>query len=170
MRKTLRSKALFLAAPMLVLAACAQPVEISQPPVMYTATKPLNERGNTTLSARTYTKTKSGREEIVGVACRFEGDGFASEFSSPAVLIAPELHTKTPPASVTCTYNGAVKTVVLTPFNRTTSEINDRALQLGAGGGVVGVLIGGAFATVQNAKRDAAQDVYAYPLAVVEFD
>lgn len=165
----MRHLGLLCALSMSVLVACAQPQEINQPPVMYQTTKTLNERGNTTLTVRTSQKSDGRNQELVGVACTFEGDGFKANFSTPAVVIAPEMHTRTPPASVTCTHNGAVKTKVLTPYNRTVSQINAQAMQIGAGGGLAGVLIGGTMATIQNVKRDAAQDIWAYPNAEIEF-
>ncbi|MGH1367687.1 MAG: hypothetical protein ACRBCL_03660 [Maritimibacter sp.] len=165
----MRHLGLFSLVSLSVLAACAQPQEINQPPVMYQTTKALNERGNTTLTVRAVNKTDGSKKELVGVACVFEGDGFKASFSTPAVVIAPEMHTRTPPASVTCTHNGVPKTKVLTPYNRTVSEINSQAMQIGSGGGVVGVLIGGTMATIQNVKRDAAQDIWAYPNAEIEF-
>ncbi|TYB82131.1 hypothetical protein [Maritimibacter fusiformis] len=153
---------------LLALAACAG-AEINQPPVQYTATKPLNEISTTTFTTRTFTRVDGKRAEVSGVSCTFQGDGFKSSFTTPAVVIAPNMHMRTPAASVTCNYNGQSKTRVLMPFNQTLAEINSGAMSIGAGAGIVGVLVGGAVAAAQASGRDASQDVYAYPDAVIEF-
>lgn len=153
---------------LLALAACAG-AEINQPPVQYTATKPLNEISTTTFTTRTFTRIDGKRAEVSGVSCTFQGDGFKSSFTTPAVVIAPNMHMRTPAASVTCNYNGQSKTRVLMPFNQTLAEINSGAMSIGAGAGIVGVLVGGAVAAAQASGRDASQDVYAYPDAVIEF-
>lgn len=163
----MRITALLPLAAVLGLAACAS--EITKPPVPYTATKNLNERSTTTLTARAFARVDGQRQELTGVPCTFQGDGFKSSFSTPAVLIAPNMHTRTPAASVTCTYNGQSKSRVLTPYNKTLSDINSSAMSIGAGAGLIGVLVGGAVAAAQASSRDGSQDIYAYPDAVVEF-
>jgi len=163
----MRSLTLPALAAVLTLAACAS--EISTPPVAYTATKTLNERSTTTLTARAFARVDGKRQELSGVLCTFQGDGFKSSFTTPAVLIAPNMQTRTPVASVTCSYNDQSKTKTLTPYNKTLADINSGAMSIGYGAGLVGVLVGGAVAAVQSSNRDTSQDVYAYPDAVVEF-
>ncbi len=152
-----------------VLAACTG-AEINQPPIEYTATKPLNEAGRTSFTVRTFLNANGGRTEVSSVACTFKGDGFSSSFVTPAVVIAPNMQLHTPPASVTCRYNGQNMTKVLQPYNKTVNDITDNGASIGAGAGLLGALIGGAIAAASATGRDTSADIWAYPDANVEFN
>ncbi len=152
-----------------VLAACAG-AEINQPPIEYTSTKALNEAGTTSFTARTFVKGSGSRTEVTGVSCVFKGDGFKSSFVTPAVVAAPNMQLHTPPASVTCTYNGQTMTKVLKPYNKTVNDITDSGASIGASAGLLGALIGGAIASASASGRDTTADIWAYPDANVEFN
>ena len=151
------------------LAACAG-TEINQPPIRYVATKSLNERGTSSFQVVTYTKAGSGsRKQVRGVPCTFSGDGFSSSFTTPAVVVSPNMGARTPVASVVCDLDGVKKTRIVEPFNETLAGINNGAMAAATGGGLVGLLVGGAVAAVQSSNRDANQDIYGYPDVAVTF-
>ena len=150
------------------IAACAG-TEINQPPVPYVATKALNAVGSTTFTVRANAKVDGRRTELTGVPCTFQGEGFRSSFTTPAKVISPNMQGRTPPASVSCTYNGATKTRVIEPFNKTGADINSGAMAAGAGAGLVGMIVGGAVAAAQTSARDVSQDVYGYPDVAIDF-
>lgn len=164
----MRKVTLLPLAAMAFLAAC-DGAEINQPPVPYTPTKTLNEAGVTSFTARAYLKADGERNELTGVSCTFKGDGFRSSFVTPAVVSAPNMQLRTPPASVTCTYNGVSKTQVMTPYNKTVADIQNQGASYGAGGGLLGAIIGGAIATSQVNERDPSLDIWAYRSVSVEF-
>ena len=160
------------AAPLLItaaLAGCTAPYEINQPPVSYTATEPLYELGKTSFTVRAVNATEGRSHEMSGIPCRFEGEGFYSTFTVPAVVIAPDMSRRTPPASVTCTFDGRSKTVVVEPRNDTLNEIS-KSVEAGATAGAVGVIVGGTVAAVQSVTRDESRDVYGYPDVEVVFN
>ncbi|MEJ1991226.1 MAG: hypothetical protein P8X50_05755 [Maritimibacter sp.] len=155
-------------AAMAFLAACAG-ADINQPPVDYIPTQTLNEVGTTSFTVRTYSRAGGERNELSGVSCKFQGKGFHSSFVTPAVVAAPNMQLRTPPASVTCTYNGVTKTQVLKPYNKTLYDIEHNGASIGANAGLLGAIIGGAIASASASKRDTSVDVWAYHDARVEF-
>jgi hypothetical protein len=150
------------------LAACTG-VQITTPPVPYTASKELGARGSSSFTVSTYRRVQGEREQIKGVPCSFAGDGFSSSFESPAVVLSPNMQGRTSVASVTCTLDGVSKTKTIEPFNETISQINQSMRAGGIAGGLVGVLVGGAVAAVQADSRDPAQDVYGYRDVAIDF-
>lgn len=153
-----------------LLAGCAAP-EITTAPVAYTATKPLDAKGSTVIEVRSYKRANNSAQEVTGVPCTFQGDGFRSSFATPARVIAPNMQVRTPVAAVTCTYQGASRSVTLQPYNKTTANTVNGAMAAGAGAGVLGVLVGAAVGGIQNAARDENNDVWGYQDSVkVNFD
>jgi len=152
------------------LAACNS-ADITQAPIQYRATQALNAYGTSDFTARTYTKTEGGsRKEVSGVPCKFVAPGFNSSFTTPAVVVSPNMGPRTPAASVTCTYNGAEKVAILRSYNETTAEISSRAQASTAGMGLLGAVVGGIVATSQINKRDVSRDIFGYPDTAVVFD
>lgn len=153
----------------LVLAGC-QGAEITQPPVHYKATKALNPKGVDTFTARTYVKTNDGRKEVTGVPCKLTAPGFSASFVTPAVVTTPDMGTRTPPGSVTCTYEGQKKLQVMKTFNVTTTEIDTRSHSAAAGAGLLGFVVAEISASSQKSRRDATLDVYGFPDLAMVFD
>ena len=153
----------------LTLTACAS-TQINQAPVPYTTTKRLGEVGTSSFVVRTFAKVAGKRSELTGVACSFAGDGFKSSFTTPALVISPNMQGRTPPASVSCLYQGETITRPITPFNETVAGINSGAMAAGAGAGLVGLLVGGAVAAAQTSARDVNQDVYGYADVEIVFE
>lgn len=161
---------LILGGALIALAAC-QPAEIEQAPVPYTATKNLNNKGVSNFTVRSYIKHKGkAATEAKGVPCKFAGDGFRSSFVTPAILTAPDMGQLTPAASVTCTFNDKTKTVPMVAVNLTTNEIDARAMNMAAGGGLLGAVVGSISASTQKSRRDATLDRYGYNSVRVEFE
>ncbi|MAM62096.1 hypothetical protein [Maritimibacter sp. UBA3975] len=153
----------------LSLAACAMPIEVDQPPVPYITLKPLNEVGRSSFTVRAFNEESGRAREMSGIPCTFGGDGFVSTFTAPAVVTAPNMGPRTPPASVKCSYDGRTKTRSLTPVNQTIGQIAG-TVSAGANAGVVGVLVGGAVAAAQTVTRDKEADVWGYPDVSITFD
>jgi len=164
----MRSTHAILLAAAVGMTACAG-TDINQPPIRYTATKALNERGTSSFQVVTYTKSSGSRKQVRGVPCTFAGDGFSSSFTTPAVVISPNMGGRTPVASVTCNLNGEKKTRIIEAYNETLQGINNGAMSATAGGGLVGLIVGGAVAAVQSSNRDVSQDVYGYPDVAITF-
>ncbi len=145
--------------------------EITQAPVQFKQTKTLNEKGVSDFTARTYVKKKDGgRDEVVGVPCKFTAPGFYANFVTPAVVSTPDMGPRTPAGSVKCTYNDKEKLVVMRPFNETTAEIQANANSAGAGAGILGVIVSGISASTQMSRRNASLDIYGYSDASVVFE
>lgn len=152
----------------LFVAGCEQ-AEITQPPVQYVATKQLNEKGVSDFTARSFITADGTRKEISGVPCSFKAPGFRAKFVTPAVVATPDMGPRTPTGSLTCTYNGAEKLVIMRPFNETLAQIDQSAYAAGAGAGLLGVIVTGIAASNQKSRRDARLDQYGYPDTNVEF-
>ena len=153
----------------LVLAGC-QMADITQPPVQYKATKKLDAKGVDSFTARTYVKTKDGRKEVTGVPCKLTSPAFTASFVTPAVVTTPDMGQRTPPGSITCTYEGKTELVVMQVMNKTTASIEARAHSRAAGAGLLGIVVAEISASNQKARRDATLDVYGYHAVNVEFD
>ena len=165
----MRSKLALILAASLGLTACAA-TEIDQPPIRYVATKSLQERGTSSFLVVTYTRQPGQtRKQVRGVPCTFAGDGFKSTFNTPAVVISPNMGARTPVASVTCELNGEKKTKIVEAYNETLAGINNGAMAATTGGGLVGLIVGGAVAAVQAGNRDVNQDVFGYPDVDITF-
>jgi len=163
-------KPLFLSlAALLGLSACTS-VQVDTPPVRYTATKPLETHGTSSFTVSTYRRVNGDREQVKGVSCYFEGDGFYSNFVTPAVVISPNLQGSTPVASVTCLLDGERKTETLNPYNETMAGMGRTMTAAGAAGGLLGVVVGGAVVAAQATGRDETQDVYGYRDVSIDFD
>jgi hypothetical protein len=146
----------------LFIAGCAA-TAINQAPVTYTATKNLQAKGSSTLTVRTYsTAPGKGRVELSGVPCQFNGQGFYSKFTTPAVVMTPDLGPRTSAASVTCNYDDQEKTIVAFAVNKTTTDIDRRVQQSTSGAGLVGLIVGSIASTSQKNRRDTSLDVYGY--------
>ncbi|KIC11839.1 hypothetical protein RA19_04160 [Leisingera sp. ANG-M1] len=101
--------------------------------------------------------------------CKLQGQGFNSAFTTPAVVIAPEIGAKAQVASVTCSYNEEAKTKVLEPYNKTVADINANANAAAVNHGLLGALVGSIAAGVQTSRRDPSKDIYAYHSSSVVF-
>lgn len=162
-------KFILIAAALATLTACTA-ADITQAPVSYKATKTLNAKGVHNFTARTYTKSSSGRNEIVGVPCKFSANGFQSSFVTPALVTTPDMGPRTPPASITCTYEDQNKLKVMPVVNITVRDIAASARSSGYGAGLVGLVVAGISESAQKSRRDANLDVYGYNNVSVEFD
>ncbi|WP_298498124.1 hypothetical protein [uncultured Maritimibacter sp.] len=154
--------------PLVALAACSQPLQVNQAPVQYTATKPLYERGTSSFTVRVVNGSGRMSREMSGIPCTFSGDGFQSSFTAPAVVISPNLGTKTPVASVSCSFEGNTQTRPLQPINKTLQQIAG-SVSTGSTVGAVGTVVGGAVAAVQSVTRKEDNDVYGYPDVEIVF-
>lgn len=143
------------------LAGCEQ-AEITQPPVQYRATKNLSEKGVRDFTARAFIMEEGSLKEISGVPCKFSAPGFGSSFITPAVVVTPDMGTRTPTGSLTCTYNGKEKLEIMRPYNETIAEIQQSAYAAGAGAGLVGVIVSGISESTQKSRRDPNLDQYGY--------
>jgi hypothetical protein len=152
----------------LLLAGC-EVAEITQPPVQYRATKNLNEKGVSDFTARTFLFEGGSQKEVSGVPCKFSAPGFRSSFVTPAVVVTPDMGPRTPTGSITCSYNGADKLVIMRPYNETVAQIEQSANSAGAGAGLIGVIVSGISASTQKSRRDANLDQYGYPDVSVPF-
>lgn len=162
-----------LATVLLALAACGGPLEITQAPVPYAATRALNERGSTTFTVRTQHRRAGITSEVAGVPCTLAADGFGSRFTTPATLQVPNLRSRLPAAILTCTNGGDTRTLQIEPYNRTVSDTHlghqdaNPTTGLFRGlGSVVGALTG----ALELAGRDPAADVYSYRDTVILFE
>lgn len=168
----MKTTGLLAAAALVALSACTE-VQIDTPPVPYTATKDLDALGSSSFTVSTYKRVDGAREQIKGLPCSFEGDGFSSTFTSPAVLLSPNMQARTSVATITCTYEGVTKTKTIKPYNETIDQINQTMRPVGIAGGVVsgvfGLLVGGAVAAVQAEARDPTQDVHGYHDVAIDF-
>lgn len=154
----------------LIVSGCVG-ADITQAPIQFRQTKTLNEKGVSDFTARTYAKKKDGgRDELIGVACRFTAPGFYADFTTPAVVSTPDMGPRTPAGSIKCKFEGEEKLVVMRPFNETTAEIQANANSAGAGAGLLGVIVSGISASTQMSRRDAKLDIYGYPDAQVVFE
>jgi len=142
------------------LAGCAA-VPIAQEPVVYRATKALHEKGTSNLTVRS--ASSASMQEITGVPCELKGDGFVSNFTTPAIVVTPDMGPRTPVASLTCTYDGKKFFQIVQPVNDTVNGIDQNASAAGAGAGIVGLIVSGISSSSQRARRDANLDVYGYP-------
>ncbi|WP_166417052.1 hypothetical protein [Cochlodiniinecator piscidefendens] len=158
-----------LLASILILAGCAG-TEITQAPVQFSATQALNEKGITDFTARTYVREEGQRREVSGIPCRFSAPGFSASFTTPAVVMTPDMGGRTPSGSITCTYQGQEKLVVMRAINQTTAEIQANANAAGAGAGLIGVIVSGISASTQMSRRDANLDIYGYQNVAVQFE
>ncbi|MQQ08782.1 hypothetical protein GFB49_09980 [Epibacterium sp. SM1979] len=159
---------LFLFPALAALSACVG-TTIEQPPIEYQTSKALQARSSTAFTMRTHTRETGVRKEITGVPCEFTGQGFKSNFTTPAIVKAPELGGRTQVASVSCVYNGETKHVVLEPYNKTLADINASSNSSAAASGLVGAFIGSISAGIQKSRRDPSEDVYAYRDSSVVF-
>jgi hypothetical protein len=164
MTKTL----LFAAAAVAALSACV-PAEINQKPITYRPTKKLNEKGTHSFEARAFSVQPGKKEELRGVPCKMSAAGFSSSFTTPAVVITPDMGQRTPTGSIECVYEGQKKLEILEPRNMTTLEIDTSAQRATAGAGLLGLVVGGISASVQKSRRDPMLDVYGYSDVNVEF-
>jgi hypothetical protein len=163
----MRIEGIFGLATVLFVAACAV-APIEQDPVQYQATTPLHEKGTTNFTVRTY-DVKDGLQELTGVPCEFKGEGFHASFTTPAVVVAPDMGPRTPVASLTCSYNGQKSFQIVQPVNITLQKIDENASASGAGAGIVGLIVSGISDSAQRSRRDATLDIYGYPNLVARF-
>lgn len=157
----MRIKSVAALGAVLAMSACAV-APIKQEPVQYKATMPLHEKGTSNFTVRTY-DMHDGYHEISGVPCTFKGHGFHSEFTTPAVVVAPDMGPRTPVASLTCEYNGQKSFQIVQPVNITLAKIDQNAQAAGAGAGLIGLIVTGISDSSQRSRRDATLDVYGYP-------
>lgn len=158
---------LMLALTGITVAACAQ-APIQQEPIPYRATKNLQENGTSSFVVRSV--SKNGYQEIAGVPCEFKADGFRSTFTTPALVLSPNMGLRTPVASLTCTYNGQQFFQLMQPINDTTAAIDANANAAGAGAGLIGLIVSGVSSSTQRARRDATLDMYGYVDIVAAFN
>ena len=159
-------------AALLALAACGGPLEITRPPVPYTATRALNERGSTTFTVRTQQRRAGIIAEVAGLPCTLAADGFGSRFTTPATLPVPNLRARMPVATQTCTNGGDIRTVPIEPYNRTVSDTHLRHQDANPATGLfrgLGSVVGALTGALELAGRDPAADVYSYPDTVILF-
>jgi len=152
---------------LLLVASCTS-LPIDQEPVQYKATKPLNENGTSDFTVRSY-EAGADRKEIKGVPCVFKGLGFIAKFTTPAVVISPNMGPRTPVASLTCTYEGMRSFEIVKPVNRTVADINANARSIATNAGLIGAIVGEIAAAHQRSRRDPTLDVYGYPNLAATF-
>ncbi|KFE35939.1 hypothetical protein [Thioclava atlantica] len=124
--------------------------------------------GTSNFTVRTYS-TKGSYQEVKGVPCTFKADGFHAEFTTPAVVVTPDMGPRTPVASISCVYQGEKVFRIVQPINDTTTKIDQNAAAAGAGAGLIGVIVTGISSSSQRARRDATLDVYGYPDQALQF-
>ena len=151
----------------LFVSAC-QEVEITKPPAKYKLTKNVNPKVDTIFMVRAQAITKEGRKEITGVPCKMTTPVFTATFEAPSYVNAPNLGQSIPPGSLTCTYQGQKKLVVMQVINQTLAAIDRETDPVGHG--LIPLLIADIAYARKVKQRDPSQDVYGYPNAYVVFD
>ncbi|WP_299845680.1 hypothetical protein [uncultured Roseovarius sp.] len=145
----------------MALGAC-QSTKISQAPVPYESTDRISPAGVADFKFRTYSKESGERKEVTGASCKMTGQGFQSQFTSPAEVTVPVFGPKTKPVTVRCTYKDQTKKIALKPYNKTEAKAKKSLTSLKSATNVTGAVIAAAKIGVAMRPRDKSRDEYEY--------
>lgn len=149
------------------LAGCAAPVPPPSP-VVATLQPGVTARSTSSVTIRTQVPGLGGPAEVAGIACTLQARAFRASFTTPATLTVPDLGARQPPADLTCTRDGATRSLRLEPVNLTRSaELQRRADGLRNDVGGLGMI---AVALVSGLRQDRATDRWGYRDATLLLD
>lgn len=151
-----------------VLSACDTATDAGSS-VPYEPTAQIAPKSVSTFMFRTHSKTGGKTSELKGVPCEMTGDGFRSEFVTPAKVTAPVFGPETKPVSIECEYKDERRVRVLKPFNKTQANANKSLISLKSATSVTGAVIAAAKIGTAMAPRDRAEDEFAYRNADMAF-
>ncbi len=155
-----------------LLCACSQ-AEITKPPVAYNILKPPPAgayRGDAETTIRTGAKTEKGTRELSGVDCTLTTPYTESRFQTPAHVTTPNLGASTPTANLKCSDGTRSVQKNLRAENLSLEERSQRARASGAGAGVIGIIVGGVMAGVNEGRGDRPDDVHGYSATWLNMD
>ncbi|SMX36535.1 hypothetical protein [Maliponia aquimaris] len=150
----------------LILTACVKYSEITTPPQTVTFTEARAQSaatGFTDTIFRSFRSTAKGTrddQELIGLRCTLQGNGFKASFVTPAILRMPAYKGAADPASVTCGDKADSATETLPPINMTLARMNQST---SSSGGLLGVALTAAAKGIAKAARDPLKDEFNYP-------
>ncbi|NHF71855.1 hypothetical protein [Paracoccus xiamenensis] len=148
-----------------LLAACSSSLEITQPPVAYKTVKQLpaqSYRGDAETTIRTRTKTNEGTRELAGASCTLSTTYTESQFQTPARVLTPNLGPATPTAHLKCSTGERAVQKNLSSHNISMAERSSKVRASGAGAGIIGAVVSGIVAGVNEGRGDQPTDVHGY--------
>lgn len=152
--------------PLLVLlGACSSQIEITKPPVAYKTIKQLpanTYRSDAKTTVRTRVKTKNGSSELAGAACTLSTPYTESQFQTPAYVLTPNLGPSTPMAHLKCSNGDQMVQKNLPPTNISLNERSQSARNSGAGAGIIGAVVSGIAAGINESRGDRPGDIHGY--------
>ncbi len=148
-----------------LLGACSSQMEITKPPVAYKTLKQLpanTYRGDAKTTVRTKAKTKNGSSELSGVDCVLATPYTETQFQTPAHVMTPNLGPATPMAHLKCNYDNRAVQENMQPINVSLNERSQQARSSGAGAGIIGAVVSGIAAGINESKGDQPGDIHGY--------
>jgi len=158
----------------ILIAGCAERMEITSAPVEVTRTNAFqsqNYQGNHPVEVRSFTQIekadgKSERKEFSGASCNIQGRGFKANFSTPAIVNFPDYGYLSQAVTGSCKVKKAVRPIVAQPYNITVANIKSNT---GAGGGLLGMVVAGVANSIAIAANDETNDDFGYRPVTVAF-
>ena len=150
---------------MLAISGCTNLQEITSPPVdvQFASNAAQQEvAGYWSTEVRTMVGQAPYSEELVGASCELTGTGFSASFTTPALVNLPHWAQTSRAVNVTCTLANVSGSKNVTAYNKTVSDINDRANSTAREGGLIGAIVGGIIAGSAARNRDQSKDTWAY--------
>ncbi|MFO1165343.1 MAG: hypothetical protein U1E55_09250 [Paracoccus sp. (in: a-proteobacteria)] len=148
-----------------LLSACSPQLEITKPPVAYKTLKsfpPNAYRGDAKTTVRTKVKTKDGSRELAGASCSLTTPYSESQFQTPAYVMTPNLGPSTPTANLICKNGERSVQKNLVATNISLNERSQNARNSGAGAGIIGAVVSGIAAGINEGRGDQPTDVHGY--------
>ena len=161
-------KVLFVCVCVFFVAACSTGVEITNPPVDVAFSSPSASRATIGIAQTPLRTFSKDRQEVTGVRCVFQGQGYRGEAISPALINLPHRADESAPVIVTCVSNGESASARTEAFNATRQAQATNATTV-LGGGVLGYLVGEAIADGRANRRDPKDDEWGYRPINVRF-
>lgn len=143
----------------LALISCASTSQLTTPPLEVSfgsAEDRTNIRDFVVLTSRTYAyNANRSRNEVEGVPCTIQGEGFHLAYTTPANVRLPVFGLQTRELSMTCTWQEEQRFQPLFVRNLTQESIESS----GTSGGLLGVVLTAGIAAVRGNRED---DRYSY--------
>lgn len=171
-------RAIYLVLPLLALAGCAKPMEVSS----ITEIKPQSGKGGLDVYAdkraagqqvpqfagdqivqvRTYMEGDANNlsQEIPGAACKLSATEYSADIVTPAKVRVPIYRAQSSTLAVKCEKEGFLPKMQEAAVE---NETQNKRLEMGSNGGLIGV----ALALAVNGVSDTANDDFKYPVVKV---